>query len=124
MAKRRNQPERKLHLQVTQYLARALPDNAFYFPVPNAANFDPIRGARLRQSGEIRAGVPDLIVIWAGKVIAVELKAPQGGGLSPVQRDVRDLMLLAGCTHHIVRTIEQLHEALESYQMPLKVRLV
>jgi len=110
-------------MAVVKYLQAALPPNAFYFPVPNAANFDPIRGARLRQSGEIRAGVPDLIVIWAGRTICIELKAPTGGGLTQVQREVRDLMLLAGCTHHIVRTIEQIHSVLESYQMPLRVRL-
>jgi hypothetical protein len=76
----------------------------------------------LRRSGEVRAGVPDLIILWAGKTIAIELKAPQGGGLSPIQKEIRDLMLLAGATHHIVRTVEALHEILLTYQIPLKVR--
>jgi hypothetical protein len=121
MAKRKT-PERKLHTAIVAYLQAALPPNAFYFPVPNAGNISPQRGGMLRRSGEVRAGVPDLIVLWAGRVIAIELKAPNGGGLSPIQKEIRDLMLLAGATHHIVRTVEALHEILETYQIPLKVR--
>lgn len=69
-------PEQALQIAVVQYLALAMPD-AVVFAIPNAGKRSRVDGGMQRRAG-LRAGMPDLCVIQAGKVAFIELKAPKG----------------------------------------------
>lgn len=74
---RRKNPEAQIQRAVVQHLhARGMPGLVF-FHVPNGGSRGPIEGAIFKGMG-VRAGVSDLILVHAGKIFALELKAPGG----------------------------------------------
>lgn len=80
---RRKNPESQIQRAVVQHLhARGVPGLVF-FHVPNGGSRGPIEGAIFKGMG-VRAGVSDLILVHAGKIFALELKAP-GGRASEAQ---------------------------------------
>ena len=112
--------EFRLHAACKQSLDTALPDNAVYFHTPNAPR-NKVTGARLKAMG-MKAGVPDLCIIYRGDVLFVELKAPKGR-LSPAQKDMQMQLARAGVRVMTeCRSVEALEAYLEQF-MPLKARL-
>ena len=112
--------EFRLHVACKQFLDTALPDSAIYFHTPNAPR-NKVTGARLKAMG-MKAGVPDLCIIYRGDVLFVELKTAKGR-LSPVQKAMQ--MQLASAGAHVMtecRSVEALEAYLEQF-MPLKARL-
>ena len=112
--------EFRLHAACKQYLDTALPDNAVYFHTPNAPR-NKVTGARLKAMG-MKAGVPDLCIIYRGDVLFVELKTARGR-LSSVQKAMQ--MQLASAGAHVMTECRSV-AALEAYLaqfMPLKARL-
>lgn len=55
-------------------------------------------------------GVPDRIVIGAGRTVFVELKRPKGNDLSERQKIVIDKMRAAGAQVEIIRTLSQVDQ--------------
>lgn len=72
----------------------------FVFFHPNSTNSNPRYSAKLKALGQ-RAGVPDLILIFAGKLLLIELKA-KGGRLSPVQREFHNKLFVLGFETHTI----------------------
>lgn len=74
---RRKNPEAQIQRAVVQHLhARGMPGLVF-FHVPNGGRRSPIEASIFKGMG-VRAGVSDLIMVHAGKIFALELKAPGG----------------------------------------------
>lgn len=79
MTRRQSRPEQALQKAVAAYLRAQKPD-CIWFHVPNGGGRSRVEAAILKGMG-VRAGVPDLIFIWAGnsgdqRVGFIELKAP------------------------------------------------
>jgi hypothetical protein len=116
----KNQPERQLHKAVAEYLTLSLPSNAVWFPVPSASRRGPAQAANMKRAGELMVGIPDIILVYHGRLIGLELKAPKGR-LSPSQREFHDRLMLSGAVVHVVRSLNELYEFLCQI-IPLKVR--
>ena len=80
---RRKNPEAQIQRAVVQHLNSRGVAGLVFFHVPNGGSRGKVEGAIFKSMG-VRAGVSDLILIHAGKIFALELKAP-GGRASEAQ---------------------------------------
>jgi VRR-NUC domain len=86
--------ERNIQTAVAKHLRlRAMP--GLWWAAINNNPRSAIAGALAKAAG-CRAGVPDLLLMRAGKPFALELKKA-GGRLSPAQRTMHKEMRAAGC---------------------------
>jgi hypothetical protein len=91
MARREEWQEQK---RLARLLDTWLPDCATWTATdPTAASA--LSGAIRKQRG-VKPGVPDVLVWYHGKSIAIEMKSP-GGRCTASQRAVRESLLRAGC---------------------------
>lgn len=119
-AKRKKQgsPERSLHKLVADYLDLALPGDAFWFPIPNGTFIaSPIYRAMLARTKQIKAGVPDLGIVYR-RPIFIELK-DKYRDLSEEQERVHVLLTGAGAVVAICRSLPEV-KAFLSQLIPLK----
>ncbi len=123
MSERRKQPEQTFQCQVKEYLDLALPTpDAWYTAIP-AGGGGKVRGAILKGMG-YRAGTPDMLVIykpgaWITGVIWLELKSVSGK-LSKAQKLCRDDLIAAGCKWALVRSLDDVENALKRFGVPLR----
>src|SRR6516165_1668023 len=82
-------------MRLARWLDLWLPDDAFWTAIdvtPRSATNGHVR--RLRGC---KAGVPDYVIVYRGKLITIEMKSPRGGGqCRPAQRVCREQLLKAG----------------------------
>ena len=90
---RRARPEQALHRAAAQFLDVALPDDAVWFHPPNGGARTKAEAGIFRALG-VKAGVPDLVIVYRGRLIAIELKAPRGR-LTAAQRAMHKRLILA-----------------------------
>jgi hypothetical protein len=90
MRYRRRRPEDALQRTVLQHLKIRAPSDAFYFHPANGGQRTAIEAAILSGLG-VRAGVPDLIIIYGGEVFGLELKA-EGGKPTGLQLETQTAM--------------------------------
>ena len=74
---RRKNPEAQIQRAVVQHLKLRGVAGLVFFHVPNGGSRGKVEGAIFKSMG-VRAGVSDLILVHAGKIFALELKAPGG----------------------------------------------
>lgn len=112
---KREHPEEVVQRAVVEYLRATVEarGRGLVYAVPNQ------RGTRrpweqmLLKALGIRPGIPDLEVAIAGGVtIRLELKRPNGGSLSPAQREVRDELRRLGHPWYLVRSVEDARAAM------------
>jgi len=94
MSRSKSTPETRLKLWATKAVLKL---GGFSLPIPGG------------QFG--RAGAPDRIVWWRGKVWAVEFKVGNNK-LGPKQQEVQRLIEAAGGTYVVVREPDDLYRAL------------
>jgi hypothetical protein len=121
---RRGHPEDDLQRSVVQFLRVALPDDAIAYAVPNGGQRHSKAAARLVGLG-VRAGIPDLAIVWRGHAIFVELKAAgrtgrTGGSLSAVQRQMIDKLHVCGADVVVCKTLECVEGSLREMGVPLR----
>ena len=80
---RRKNPEAQIQRAVVQHLNSRGVAGLVFFHVPNGGSRSKAEGAIFKSMG-VKAGVSDLILVHAGKIFALELKAP-GGRASEAQ---------------------------------------
>lgn len=115
---RRRQDEADCQRTVHQFLGPALPADAVHFAIPNGLMRS--RKAAARAQGEgVRAGIPDLCIIWRGRAIFIELKAPKGV-MSEAQRIMSRKLRYCGADVLMCRTPEGVECALRELGVPLK----
>ncbi len=115
--KRRKRPEEMFQRAVARYLDLALPEDAVWFHPPNGGARSKAAAGIFKAMG-VKAGVPDLIVIYQGQVVAIELKAP-GGTLSKAQKAMHERLMLAGALVYTATRIEEVEGFLRA-TVPLK----
>lgn len=115
----RHTPEYRLQIVVAQFLTYALPADATWTSVDAGAGKMTPSAAELRKRRGVKAGWPDVLVCYAGRLHGVELKAEKGRQ-SLVQEAVQAELEAAGATYDVVHTIEELETALMGHGIPLK----
>lgn len=113
----RKDPEAKFHVAVARYLNLALPPDAFWTTIPTG-NLSLTQGARMKAKGYQR-GTPDIVVIWGGKAMWIELKAPNGV-VSDDQRAVGLRLIRAGAKCGLARDLGQVEQFLQQQGIPLR----
>lgn len=115
--------EYELHIQVAAFLNRALPNTAYWFHSPLGGLRGAAEAKRLRAMGAT-AGLPDIGVIYTGRVYWLELKARKGR-LSVVQQYCHRRLEAAGCPPVATcRSLDEVKAALEAAEIPLRARIL
>jgi len=115
MTRLRNRPEDEIQRAVFKHLAvRGAPD-VFAFHPANGGWRSPIEAAILKGLG-VRAGVPDVIAIKAGRVYAIELKAPRGR-MTEAQHVVHAALRAAGTAVAVVHGLDAAIDQLEQWKL-------
>jgi hypothetical protein len=110
--------EKQIQASALQHLAwRGVPQ-LFWFAVPNGEWRSRVTGAILKGQGVI-AGVPDLILVHAGRTYGLELKSDNGRS-TDVQRSCHARMREAGAIVSTCRGVDEAISTLEQWKL-LKV---
>ncbi len=120
---RRGTPEADLQRAVVQALRFALPRTAIIHHCANEVTEAGPRGAK-RQAilvgMGVHAGFADLIVLCAGRVLFLELKAPKGK-LRPAQETFREAVLAQGFGCALVRILDDALGALAEFGFTTRI---
>lgn len=120
-------PEAALHQQIARVLSveiaapgRISNQGATWFSI-DIANYGGSTPG-LRTSRGVVAGIPDLVILYRGVAHWIELKAVDGF-LSEVQRTVAASILLAHSHFGVARSVEEVLELLDCWEIPRSKRL-
>lgn len=110
--------EMQIQGAVAEFLDRALPADAAWFHPPNGGHRHPVVAAKLKAQG-VKPGVPDVVIIWRGRAIFIELKAHKGS-LSDAQKAMQTrLVLSGGVVFDIARSVGEVEGFLRGVGIPL-----
>lgn len=70
----------------------------------------------------LRPGVPDLLLLWKGRLVGIELKSARGR-MSPAQEEFHRLLTLAGGVAHVCRSLDEFSGLLGVLGIPCPARL-
>lgn len=119
--------EDDLHVRVAAYLTHVKPDDCVWWHTPNGARYDPAKAAStaaLLSMMGLRPGIPDILLLYRGKLFGCELKSLTGRATED-QISVSDDMNKAGACisdplARPVRTVEDMEVLLMEWDIPLK----
>ena len=81
------------------------------------------RAGANRKARGVVAGIPDIVLVRAGRLHGLELKS-RAGRLSDAQVAYRDALLAAGGDYVVARTLDDVAFALAGWGVPLRCRLL
>jgi hypothetical protein len=116
-----NHPEQSLQKTIAAYLTAcvALPPDGPYWTAVNPVPAKSKAAAGLSKAMGLREGTPDLIFLWRGEFIGVELKAGKGTP-STVQRNAHAEILLSNGVVFTVWSLDELIDVLQQFGIPVK----
>ena len=114
----RRHVEDDLQKQVMEFLDWALPPEGIAYAVPNGGLRSRRVAARLKGTG-VKAGIPDIAIVYRGKSFFVELKAGRGIQ-SAAQREMADKLNYCGACVLLCRRIEDVEAGLLEACIPLR----
>ena len=109
-------PEQTLHIQVANYLRVALLPPTFWTSIEHAARLGPVAAA-MRKARGVKAGLPDILILHAGKLYGLELKSTKGRA-SPAQNVMRELFNAAGAHYEICYSLADVDHELYINSIP------
>lgn len=109
--------EASIHTAICNALNLVLPDDAFFFHVPNEGKRGWKAQREFKALGGV-AGVPDIQVIYKGRAIFLEVKS-RTGTLSHAQKKTAERLTKCGA---IVATVRSVDEALCVLEQVLPIR--
>jgi hypothetical protein len=113
------QTEAALQRAVVQYLTLALPPHeALFWHTPNGGWRSRATAGRLKAEG-VMPGVADIVIVWQGRVVAIELKT-KDGSQSPAQKAWADQFTTAGGAYAVCRSVEAVERLLDAAGIPLR----
>lgn len=115
-----NRPEEALHRAVALYLDLALGDGATWFHPANGGGRSRAEAGVLKALG-VKSGVPDVMIVCAGRVFGIELKTNKGR-LSPAQTERHAILRDAGCPVEIARSVDDVDACLRAWNIPTRAR--
>lgn len=115
--------EHALQKQVADHLAHVLDDRVTYWTALDHAGKLSPRQAGDRKRRGVKRGIPDIEVIWRNAhgfpcLLFIELKRPDGGGLTPEQKEFRGTMAALRVPYSVCRSIEEVDAALNLAGVP------
>jgi hypothetical protein len=109
--------ETELQASIAEALEFALPRDCFWTAIPGG-------DGRATRTPGYRSGTPDLLFIYRGLPLFIEMKRPRGGVVSAAQRDVHPLIEAAGGRVYTARALEHVVELIrDELQCPVNLRL-
>ena len=106
-------PEEQIQRAVVSHLkARSMP-GVFFFHPANGGRRTKAEAGIFKALG-VRAGVPDLIVVYRAQIFGLELKA-DSGRLTPIQRQALNDMEVAGARTAVARSLDEALVTLECW---------
>jgi hypothetical protein len=115
----RNYPESELHKTVKKYLDLILTPDSWWTSIDHAAK-GKFRG-QMRRARGVKKGIPDILILFAGRCHWIELKSPDGK-LSPEQKDCHEAIVSAGGAVTVARSVDHVSDALARWQVPTRER--
>ena len=109
--------EGPIHRACIEYLETALPGAVVFHP----SNELPLKGKQVARAiakakwNGTTPGYPDIICHWQGMTMLFEVKA-EGNYLSTAQRDMRDRLEGQAIPYAVVRSVDDLQEALADFE--------
>jgi hypothetical protein len=119
--KPRQHLEDDLQAKVCVMLKWGLPHDATSWACPNGGKRHKLEAARMTRLG-VRSGVPDLHIVYRGRLHCMELKSPTGQ-LSATQHQMIDKLQVCGVPTVIIRKPEDVVMALTHWGIPFSLRL-
>ncbi|MCX8667064.1 VRR-NUC domain-containing protein [Acetobacteraceae bacterium B3987] len=113
----RNHQEDRLHNQIAAYLKLAELPGFFWSSIENRNNGRNEGGRRKRRG--CKAGIPDILTIYQGRVLFLEVKVPKGR-LHESQKERIPEIEQAGAGVAIVRSVDDVFHALKEAGVPVK----
>lgn len=118
----RRNDEEKLQRDVLEFLHLALPPDAIVFAIPNGGLRSKKVAARLNGQG-VKAGIPDLQVIWRGRAFFIELKTA-AGRQSVQQRHMANVLNYCGANVMLCRSLPEVEASLREATIPLRATVL
>ena len=109
--------EQSFQIEVARYLQLVLLPEVAWTAFP-AGGGGKTRGAILKAMG-LKSGWPDLILIYNGKMLGLELKTPIGK-LSKAQKAMHSALEAAGAAIAICRCTEDIVATLQAGEVPMR----
>ena len=123
MPRPRNRPEEDLHRSVADYLDLALPSDAIWWHTPNQRGTRKAWENKLLKALGVRAGFPDIAILWRGHLYCIELKSSTGRA-SKEQQELMDRLRQSGASVTICRTLDAVEIALGfQWGFPLRAKV-
>jgi len=114
----RKRDEETLQRSVMEFLRLALPADGVAFAIPNGGMRSPREAARMKGMG-VTAGVADLLVVFRGRAIFIELKA-KAGVMSAAQKEMTRRLVYCGAAVCLCRSVEEVEQSLREACVPLR----
>lgn len=111
--------EHRLQEACAAFLSATLPRDCYWTSVDAGQGAMNIRAAQMRKARGVKAGFPDVSVIWRGGYYGLELKASKGR-VSEVQEIAHQQIREAGGQVSVCRSIEDVERALRHWGIPLR----
>ena len=105
------QSEYDLHCLVADYLNLVLPPQAFWHHSPLEGKHKVQYRKKQKRLGA-KKGFPDILIIWRGRAIFIELKT-QKGRLSEAQKECHEKLTLSGALVITCRSFEEVQQFVE-----------
>lgn len=116
--------EGPIHRACIAFLEAVLPGSVVFHP----ANEVPLRGAAVKRAiakakwNGTKPGYPDIICHHGGRTVLFEVKA-EGNYLTKEQRSMRDALEAQGIPYAVVRSVDDVKEALDDWGIEFRGRI-
>lgn len=114
--KKRDNPEQRLAIAVADFLDAVLPRSSVWWHTPNSI-WTTVKQAGVHKAMGVKAGVADCIIVWNGRVYAIELKAGRGEQ-SAAQDYWSNDFHFAGGKYAVCRSLEDVADQLLEWEIP------
>lgn len=116
---KRTERERPIHLACLSYLRNHVPGALVNHPANevDVPGKDVARAIAKRKHMGMTVGWPDLELLIDGVFHALEVKA-EGNYLTPAQKDVKAALEAQGVRYAVVRSVDDLIETLDQWNIP------
>ena len=115
-------PEEQIHRACVEYLRLCVPEardgGPAWFHPPNGGGRSKAEAGVFKALG-VRPGVPDICLVFRGKLFGIEVKGPDGR-VSKAQRERRDEWRAAGASYEFVRSLDEFRSTLQWIGVPTK----
>lgn len=115
--------EHALQVRVAAYLEVALAGVAWWSGVDHGAGRLAPSVAGLRKARGVKPGIPDIVVLWRGRLIGIELKAG-AGRVSTEQEALAAEWRAHGATWSVARSLAEVEAALRAAGVPVRYRVL